>query len=372
MVWQRIWNSGAGHRESTASSAFFRPWRWGMAGALVVGGATAYLLPGFAGDRLATEVHLPPVTDARSVAGEAHARAPAAPSPPAGEWQDLPPPPAEGPADAPADEEIRVLSLQAALEREKERADAAQRDLLGLRGQLASLEENEALMAEYRSAAIEEKERANNALLRAAASHEELASLRAGMIEAQKAAENERAKATLAHKQIEAMQGQLAALTSKEAARAETKSLPQPKQDQVAAISPPADRVNVLPPANSARSLQPANDRKGPVRDTQPVKDPDATSRKARQASPPKAKAPARPADDAATASTRSPRQRPEPAAARVTMLEREARAQSPSSADKVSKKVPRPRMLAQDAQDLPGPRGLSLPRALLPDSRLW
>ncbi|MBL0405596.1 hypothetical protein JKG68_16640 [Microvirga aerilata] len=342
-----------------------------MAGALVVGGATAYLLPGFAGDRLATEVHLPPVTDARPVAGEAHARAPAAPSSPAGKWQDLPPLPAESPVDAPADEEIRVLSLQAALEREKERADAAQRDLLGLRGQLASIEENEALMAEYRSAAIEEKERANNALLRAAASHEELASLRAGMIEAQKAAENERAKATLAHKQIEAMQGQLAALTSKEAARAEAKSLPQPKQDQVAAISPPADRMNVLP-ANPARSLPPSNERKGPVRDTQPVKDPDATSRKARQASPPKAKAPARPADDAATASIRSPRQRPEPAAARVTMLEREARPQSTSSADKVSKKVPRPRMLAQDARDLPGPRGLSLPRALLPDSRLW
>ncbi len=370
MVWQRIWHSGAARRDSADSTAFGRSKWWGMAGILVVGGATAYLLPGFAGDKGATEVHRQSAIDAQTDGVYV----------PSGEWQNVPQLASESSPDAVPNVDARVLSLQAAVERERQRADAAQRELLNLQGQLAGLEENEALMAEYRSAAIEEKERTNNALLRVAASHEELASLRAGIIEAKKAAENEKSKAALAHKQLEVVQGQLAALISGERQRAEKQSQVQAKQDQVAAIPALEDPASVLPPTPPRRSLPlvtdtpPSDRRRQPERDAQPDKSQKATGSKARNVvQPSRAGAPTRSASDAETAPARGREQRSIPEAARVTRLEKDIRGQSAAPVDRAStERVQRSRMFVQDGPDLGSPRGPTLPRALLPDSRLW
>lgn len=339
---------------------------------LVVGGATAYLLPGFAGDRGATEVHRQPARDAQTDGTYV----------PSGEWQSVPDLASESSLDAAPNEDARVLSLQAAVERERERADAAQRELLDLRGQLAGFEENEALMAEYRSAAIEEKERTNQALLRNAGSHEELASLKAGIIEAQKAAESERSKATLALKQLEVVQGQLAALISAERYRTEKQSQvqPQPQQKQVAAIPALEGPASVLPPTPPRRSLPlvtdtPAPDkRRQPEQDAQTDKSRKATNGKARDViQPPRAGAPTRPGSDAETPPVRGREQRSSTGAARVTKLERDIRGQNADPADKAStERGQRPRMTVQEVHDLRGPRGPALPRALLPDSTLW
>jgi hypothetical protein len=368
MVWQRIWHSGAARRDSAASTAFGRSKWWGMAGILVVGGATAYLLPGFAGDRGATEVRRQPAIDAQTDGIYV----------PSGEWQNVPHLASESSPDATPGGDARALALQAAVERERERADAAQRELSDLQAQLAGLEENEALMAEYRSAAIEEKERTNNALLRTAASHEELARLRAGIIEAQKAAENEKSKATLAHKQLEVVQGQLAALISGERHRAEKQSQVQPKQDQVAAVPAIEEPASVLP-VPPRRSLPlvtdtPPSNKRRPEREAQPDKSEKATSGKARPvAQPTRAGAPARSTSDAETAPVRDRGQRSKPEAARVTKLEKDIRGQSADPGDKAStERGQRSRMIVQDFYDLRSPRGPSLPRALLPDSRLW
>ncbi len=353
MVWQMIWHSGAARRNSAASAAFGGSKWWGMAGVLVVGGATAYLLPGFAGDRGTTEVRRQPAIAAQADGIYV----------PSGEWQNVPHHASERSPDAIPSGDDRILSLQAAVERERERADSAQREVLELQGQLAGLEENEALMAEYRSAAIEEKERTNNALLRTAASHEELARLRADIIEAQKAAETEKSKAALAHKQLEVVQGQLAALIAGERHRAEKQSQVQPKQDRVAAI-PALEEPASLPPAPPRRSLP-------PVTDTPPLdKSQKATSGKARNVvQPPRAGASAR-ASDSETAPVRDRGRQASPEATRVTRLERDIRGQSAAPVGKASaERSPRPRMSVQDVDD---PRGPTLPRALLPDSRLW
>jgi hypothetical protein len=342
-----------------------------MAGVLVVGGATAYLLPGFAGDRGATDVPRRPAIDAQTDGIYV----------PSGEWQNVPHLASGNSPDATPNGDARILSLQAAVERERQRADAAQRELLDLQGQLAGLEENEALMAEYRSAAIEEKERTNNALLRTAASHEELASLRAGIIEAKKAAETEKSKAALAHKQLEVVQGQLSALIAAERHRAEKQSQVQPKQDQVAAIPALQDPAGVLPPTPPQRSLPlvtntpPPDRRRQPEPDAQPDRSQKATSGKAQDlVRPPRAAAPARSASDAEkTAPVRGREQRSGPEAARVTRLEKDIRGQSAAPVDKAStERGQRSRMFVQDGPDLGSQRGLTLPRALLPDSTLW
>jgi hypothetical protein len=257
-----------------------------------------------------------------------------------------------------------------------------------LREQLAGMEENESLIAEYRSAAIEEKERADNALLRAVASHEELANLRASITEARKAAESEKEKATSALKQLEIVQGQLAALISLESDRTKTKGQLEQEQDQVVAAPLINHRNDLLPPTPIlqlplplARYTPPSDmQRKDAERDTRPAKGKGVTSGKARQVSlppkvslPPGAKALARPDRDAATASIRSRRQLMDSEAAGVTDLGRIARGQSVQAGEKTLPRASqRPRLIAQDIHDWHNPGVLSLPSALLPDSRLW
>jgi len=95
-----------------------------------------------------------------------------------------------------------------------------QDEVIALREQLADAEANSRQIVEHLRAVIEDKKRADKALLRANASHEELERLRAGVIDAQKAAESEKQKVISTLKELEAVKGQLAASLQQEAADA--------------------------------------------------------------------------------------------------------------------------------------------------------
>ncbi|MBM1175472.1 hypothetical protein [Microvirga arabica] len=248
MTWQRFSLSRAAHSGRLASSVFGVTRWWGMVGALVLVGVTTYLFTGSANDQSAINHRLSDLAGAHSItdAPRTAASAPTARLPSmAGRWQNLPLLAAQQSADFSLSGEVKALALQVAFERERVRADAAQRQLVPLQEQVASLVEQQREVAgiqeqladlkgkqeevivlrerlaeadantrrvvEHLRAVIEEKERADKALLRVTASHEQLDDLRASVVEAQKAAESEKQKATSALEELEAVKGQLAA-----------------------------------------------------------------------------------------------------------------------------------------------------------------
>ncbi|MBJ6128339.1 hypothetical protein [Microvirga splendida] len=276
--------------------------------------------------------------------------------------------------------EVKVLSLQAALERESNRADAAQRKITVLQGQLARVEANEGLVAEYRFAATEEKERTDNAMLKVAALHEELASLRASFTEAQRAVEIEREKVASALEQLEVVQGQLAR-TSLEKDSAETKGhLNENPNESIAPYLDdrreliPAAQIFQVPLHLETYAPLPDDQGNGELRDTLQDKNKRATSDKDVQVSRSlRAKALARRDKYVATTPMRNRKPRTEFGVASAPEPRREARHQSVRPGEKSSTKAShRPRLLAQDGRDLGRPGALSLPTALLPDRRLW
>ncbi len=451
MVLQRIRQSGSAYRAKPASSIFRGRW-WGIVVALVVGGATAYLLPGLADDKRATEGRSPTTTLAPSIASRNNTHSPALPTL-TGRWQSVPLLASQNSTDVIADGEVKVLSLQTAFERERDRADAAQREVLDLHEQLASLKETEALMvgyrsaaigeqeradsavlreatlqeelanlrasiidaqkaagsekekaisahkqlevveghltslkgveavmAEYRSAAISEKERADEALLRVSALHEDLANLRTSIVEAQKAAEYERERATYALEELEIVKDQLAMLTALERDRIGTKSQLQPKQDQVVTVplleGREKSRPEDLAPQQPSRLMPPTpplGKKRKPERDVQPGNGKSVRSATDRQASlPSRVGVLTGLGNDAASTPMLSRRRQPEPERSRDSKLGQSTRSQGVRPVGKAPMKIQQPRVLAQDIRDLRSPRVLSLPRALLPDSRLW
>ncbi|KLK94729.1 hypothetical protein AA309_01830 [Microvirga vignae] len=376
-----------------------------MVGILIFGGTTAYLLPGFAGGRRATEDYFSGMMNAHSVPSEASAGDPVPFTwllSPAGRWQGLPLLALQNSADVAEVGELKIASLQTAFERERDRAGAAQIQIATLQEQLARQKEkyeekqeeviilreqltdskaNALQRAEHQSEAIEEKEQTDNALLREAASHVELAKLRASLIDAQNAAESERKKALSAYEQLEAAQGRLAALITLEGNRADTESQLRPKEEQV--VAPlyenrkellPATRIFQLPlpltayPAPSDRQENEAEP------DTLQAINPSATDRNARQASlPPRARAPVERDNNAEAAAIRSHRLRVGSDARRLVKRGDVSREQAAQSIDKASPSPSQgPRLLVEDVQNSRSPGVLRLPGALLPDNRLW
>jgi len=86
-----------------------------------------------------------------------------------------------------------------------------QEEVIALREQLSDSEANTRHLAEHLRTAIEDKKRADKALLRAAAPREELETLRASVVGAQRAAENEKQKVISTLEELQAVKDQLAA-----------------------------------------------------------------------------------------------------------------------------------------------------------------
>lgn len=401
MVGQRTEHSGTAHRAGLASSALGSARWWGVVGVLILGSGTAYLLPSFTDGRHATAGRLPDATDARPIAssGPSQDSVSLASFPSlAGEWQNLPLFASQDSPDVAADGAVKLLSFQVAYKRERERADAAQlqiaalqeqiatlrekrEEVIVLREQLAELKANARQMAELRSAAIEVEERADDASLEAAASREELANLRAAIIEAQEAAESEKKKAASALEQLEVVQGQLAELTALEHDRAKTHSQMQPNQNQVAPAPLLENRDELLPGilifqlSLPPEAYTPPADGQGndAERNTQWKKGKAAANDRTRQDSlQSRTKALAR-LDEEASTPALSHRLRAEPETPRQSKLGKGTRDQSVRTVEKAAPRIlQRRRLLAQDGHRLREPGVLSLPSALLPDSRLW
>jgi hypothetical protein len=383
MIWQRIWHSAAAHRLRWASPAFGRATWWGMLSALVVAGSTAYLLSDFADGSPAIDLSRTE-TGVRPFRADAQTPEPdrlAWSSPFADRWQSLPLLVSHNSNDSILDGEVEVLSLQAALERESNRADAAQREITVLQGQLARVEANEGLVAEYRFAAIEEKERTDNAMLRVAALHEELASLRASVTEAQRAVESERGKAASALEQLEVVQGQIAKRTSLGSNSSAIKGHLHGHPDE--SIAPylddrrellPAARIFQLPMHLETYAPPPDDQGNGELRATRQEKDKRASSDKGVQVShSPRTKVLARPVKNVATTPMRSREPRTELGVVSAPEPRREGRRQGVRPVEKTSIKASqRPRLLAQGGRGWGRSGALSLPTALLPDRRLW
>jgi hypothetical protein len=397
MTRQMFWRSGAAHEGMFAPSALGRKW-WGMLGALGALGATAYLLPGFADGRSVAESHSPEVADIEHASNNADvsSRTPLnLSSSPGAKWQDLPLLALQNSIEIAAGDEVRLLALQAAFERERKNAAAAQLQVDTLQEQLASLREKQEEVLILREqladakaqtkqtpepaiAETEQKRLAENALLKVTALQAELASLSAQLLRAKTTAESERTRAASAVAQLEAVQHQLAAVTALQDHRPETESHLRPIDDR-SVDGPPLDSPGDIHPAErtSKPSLPPETNkassieqRQVPLRTVRPDKSERATTEKPRQALLSIGiKPPARPVNKTAAAPVRTS----EPDASRLTRPRHEPRNQSvPSVGKPLQRAGQQPRLVAQEIQDRRDPGALSLPRDLLPDSRLW
>ena len=399
MVGQRTEHAGTAHRGRLASSARGSARWWGVVGVLILGAMTTYLLLSFADGRRATAGRLSGATDARPLADNAPNKdlIPLASFPSlAGKWQNLPLFASQDPPDDAVEGIVQLLSLQVAFKRERDRADAAQmqiatlqehlaalrerqEEVIVLREQLADLKASARPMAELRDAATEGKERVDYAL--AAASREELENLRAVVIEAQKAAESERKKATSALEQLEVVQGQLAELTALERDGAKSHGQLPPNQKQVTPTPLLDNRKELLP---AVRIFQlpllpethpPPADRSGNdvERNTQSTKRKAAVHGGMRQDSvQPRTKALAR-LDGGASTPALSRKLRTEPEAPSPLKPGKGMRDQNDRTVAKASPKaLQRQQLLTQNGHHSREPGVLSLPSALLPDSRLW
>ncbi|KFG70384.1 hypothetical protein JH26_04975 [Microvirga sp. BSC39] len=305
-----------------------------MIGALGAVGATAYLLPSFADGRLASGGHLPEVVDVQPARNNADARAgalldPYSPLPE--KWQNLPLLAMQSSTEVAAGGEVQLLTLQAAFERERGSAVAAQLQVAALQERLASLQEKQEEVLVLReqladteahtrqttgptTAETEQKAVAEKAMLKVTALQEELASLSTQVLKAKTTAESEKARAASALAQLEAVQHQLAVVTTLQSDRTEAD---KPRR------SFPGIGIKPLP----------------------------------------------KPVGKSAAAPVRTP----EPDASRLTGPRHEPRNQSAGSVGKPPQRASQqPRLVAQDTRNRRGPGALSLPNDLLPDNRLW
>lgn len=250
MAVQETERSGSEHRRRLAPFALGGTRWWSAVGVLTLGVASAYLLPGFTDGGHAI--------DARPIASDDPSNETASPASflsLVNTWHSLPLLASRDPTSASVDDAVNVLALQAAFERERERANAAelqmaalqeqlvvlrekQEEVTVLREQIADLKAKTPPLTEVRSEAVEEKERADDALLGAA------------LIAAQEAAENERKKASAALEQLKIVQGQLAALMQESE---KSTGQQQPGRDQVIPAPSPDHRTEQPPVGPTAQ-----------------------------------------------------------------------------------------------------------------------
>jgi hypothetical protein len=341
---------------------------------------------------------LPEVTDTRLALNNTDTSSGApleAYSPPAETWQILPLLASQSSSEIAADGEVRLLALQAAFERERNSAATAQLQVDALQEQLANLREKqeEALVlreqladarahekqaAESRSAATEQKQRADNALLSVAASQEELANLSTEVIKAKTTAEGEAERAASALAQLKAVQHQLAAVTALQSDRPETESHLLSKGDGIVDGAllknskdvHPAEQASELhlpPKSNSALSIK---QKHIPLRNVRPGKSDKAIKDKSRQAL---SSIGGKPLARSVSKTAAAPVGTPDSDAPRLTRPRHEPRNQSVQFVGKPPQRAnQQPRVLAQDTRNRRNPGALSLPSDLLPDNRLW
>ncbi len=392
MTRQMFWRSGSVHE---GRSTIDRKW-WIIIGALGALGTTAYLLPGLANGRHIRGHHLAEVTDIPPAPNNADANSGGVPksySPPIATWQDVPLLALQGSSEIAADGEVRLFALQAAFERERNSAAAAQlqvvslqeklanlretqEEVLVLREQLADAKEHARQTPELISAETEQKKRADNALFRVAALQEELSNLSTEVLKAKTTADVETVRAASAFAQLEAVQHQLAIATALPSHR--TESQPGSKNDGIVDESlldnprdvHPAERASELslpPKANQTLSIE---QRQFPVRNIRPSRSPRAITDKPHQALlSTRVKPLARPANKTVAA----PISTPDPDASRHTRLTHEPTNRNVRTVGKPPQQAGQPpRVLTQETRNQRDSGALSLPGDLLPDSKLW
>jgi len=368
-----------------------------MIGALCAVGLTGYLLLGFADGRhgggpspeVADTSHAPNKTDASS-------RSLLGPSLPLVEkWQNLPLLALQNSSEIGADGEVRLLALQAALERERNSAAAAQlqlatlqddmahlrerqEEVLVLREQLADAEAHKTQAMDSTSEETEQKKRADHALLRVVALQEELTSLGREVLKAKTAAEGEKARAASALMQLEDAQYQLAAVTALQSARLAMESHPRFDATKIvdgaslkSSEDPlPTERASKLPLSPRANTISSVEQSQIPSRNVRLDKSAKGAVTNSRQALVSiESRTPSRTVNKIAPVPVR----RPEPDASRLKRPRQALRNQSVRSVGKPPQRAgPQSRLLAHDIQELRNLGTLSLPSALLPDRALW
>ncbi|MBD2745410.1 hypothetical protein IC232_01770 [Microvirga sp. BT688] len=309
-------------------------------------------------------------------------------------WKSLPLLALQSSAEVATGGEVQLLTLQAAFERERNSAAAAQLQVAALQEQLANLQEKQEEVLVLREqladteahtrqttgpaiAETEQKKLAEHALLKVTALQEELASLSAQVLKAKTTAESEKARAASALAQMEAAQRQLAVVALLQSERAAADSHVRPEDDRMVDQPPldelrdahPAERASkppLLPGMNTASLIE---QEKAPQRSIRSDKSERAIVGKPRPALLNiEIKPPARPLSKSVSASARAP----EPDTSRLTRRQ-EPRNQSARSIEKSQQRASQQRsLLAQDTKNRRDPGALSLPSDLLPDSRLW
>lgn len=396
MTRQMFWRSGAVHDERSVPSALGTKW-WVVIGVLCAVGATPSLLPSFADGRHKSGGQVPEKADIQPPPNNADASGEAllAPSSPLAEkWKNLPLLVLQSSTEVATGGEVQLLTLQAAFERERSIAAAARLQVAALQEQLASLQEKqeEVLVlreqladteAHARQTAkpatpdIEQKKRAEHALLKVTALQEELASLSNQVLRAETTAESEKARAASALAQLEAVQHQLAAVTALQSGRAAADGHLRPEGGQM--VDRPAldslrdaypEQASKLPSPPETNTTSSVEQRQTPLRSARPDKNEKATANKPRQALlNVDIKPPAKPLSKSASASVRAH----EPDTLRLTTSRHEPRSQSVRAVGKPPQRASQQRrLLAQDTQSRRDPGALSLPSDLLPDSSLW
>jgi len=432
MTWQTTPNPIKSRFGEATQHPFKSRWFWGAAGALLATGMTVIMLPSLAdgqriteGERQVRDVELQVTTEPRQPEAASSLLYPTFQA----AWQSLPWLALESSPDGLHEGEVKAAALEAAMERERDRADLAQRQISDLQEQLTGLRERQVLAAEQ----------AEVARFKAARLEEEVASLRVSAEKALRTAEREREKASSALEELRAanegiiLQRQWAA--AKEARQVETASLviAEAKQEletlraslREAQETADQEKRNVASAlerlaAANARLAAPAevNGKKSDADDqslsrasTRPVlerrKLPTITGSLVRPLSDPEHALPPSQTSDGVRGSPQksrikvsvpiekaSPRTsnqslRPEVSAtgslspvrkqrvasvpAREGKLDRQASSQAPRiSGNPAPRSSPRPRVITHDIFIIDSPSPLSLPRALLPDADLW
>ncbi|NBJ11134.1 hypothetical protein [Microvirga arsenatis] len=393
---------------------------------------TVIMLPGLAdgqrmteGERQVRDVELQVTTEPRRSEAASSLLYPAFQA----AWQSLPLLALESSPDGLHEGEVKAAALEAAMERERDRADLAQRQISELQEQLTGLRERQVLAAEQ----------AENARFKAARLEEEVASLRVSAEKAQRTAEREKEKASSALEELRAandgiiFQRQWAA--AKEARQVETASLAiaEAKQEletlraSLREAQETADRekrnvasalerlaavnARLATPADAIKMNSNADDQTLPRTSTRPALErrelPTATGSLGRPLSDPGRALPSGRTSDGVRVSPQksrikisvpiekaSPRasdqsskpevsatgslspvrkQRVASAPAREGKLERQASSQVPRISGNVgSRPSQRQRVITHDIFIIDSPSPLNLPRALLPDADLW
>ena len=397
MTRQMFWRSEAVHGGKRDPSALGGKW-WGMIGVIGAVGVTGYLLLGFADGGhgrggLSLEAADAPLASSKADAGN---HAPLESSLPLMEkWQNLPLLALQNSPEIAADGEVRLLALQAAFERERNSAAAAQLQLATLQDEVAHLRERQEEVSVLReqladaeaqtkqaadstSEETEQQKSTDHALLRVAVLQDELASLGREVLRAKTAAEGEKARAASVLIQLEDAQHQLAAVSALQGDRAEMESHPRSDDPQAldgSSLSspgnpPPAERASKRPLSLRTDTVPSVEQRQIPSRNVRLIKTEKRAVSTPRQAllniesSPP-----IRPVNKTAPVPVR----RPEPDTSRLKRPRQETKDQSARSGGKPPQGAsPQSQLLARDVQEMRNPGALSLPSALLPDSTLW